>query len=490
MRTGTSTALLALITASTGLLPLQAWAIRDAIPVDTTTVIQHPYAPQKVVEAWKLVGGGSCSNIRITKEWIMASGHCGYGSGGGTFSNEFGSASVEGSTCANPVADFGYATDADGYLINDFQLCRLVNTGSLSEPASYPALAVMPSFSTANAGRLGALLVRGMAKFPWDPNQVGLVDLNGVPLGTDPTTLDLTRNLPYVVSGDSGGGAYWLPPSGQDPVLVGIVSQMKPGGLPNVPWFFTATNLHAIVNYIQTRGKASDQIPAIKTTADAYFVPNGPASSPSMMSARPTLRLSSASSNTGITASWTAPTSVVTIDRYRVTLAQDGSLAQTQWIAAGQALSVSFSGLKTSGNSRVCITPSSDSAGLATAVYATRQPDALGPTARGVLPGCTDFDNRVPSTVTNLAGSVVSRTSATANISMSWSPQDSITKSYRVTQTTIFPSGPKRVVTKDVASTSVTTNVAKGATLCTQVTSLSELKVVGTQSGSVCVISN
>lgn len=83
-----------------------------------------------------------------------------------------------------------------------------------------------------------------------------------------------------------------------------------------------------------------------------------------------------------------------------------------------------------------------------------------------------------------------SRTSATTNISMSWSPQDSITKSYRVTQTTIFPSGPKRVVTKDTASTSVTSTVAKGATLCTQVAALSTLKVIGAQSTNVCVLSN
>jgi hypothetical protein len=473
----------------------QAWAIRDGIVRTTDTIIVHPYLKEKKIEAWKLIGkdtdGDRCSGVRISKEWIMGSAHCFFSPDPATkmFSNEFGSATVDTQTCSNPPLEFGY-TLKNNHQFNDISVCRLKDGGTFPGLANYPVLAVMPAFNENNSLKMGGMLVGGLSKLGGEKSyQVGLVDLNGVPYGLDPETVSRKVSMPYVVSGDSGGAAYWLPPNGQDPALVGIISEMGEGGLPGVPWYFTAENLSKVVAYIKRVGQPTDQVPVIHTTPSSYFVPTGSASSPGMMTAAPLVHAASPTVNTSITVTWVQPsTTPVAIDRYRVTLTQDGVVSRTVWVASGQPLATNFTGLKVSANGRVCVTPSSDSAGFATSIYAGSGPGDNGG-LYPVLPGCTEVDNRAPAAVGGLSDAVVSRTSVSSTIRTSWAPTDLLAKTYRVTQTTTFRAGPKRVVTKETGITSMSTSVTKGATLCTQVTPLSALRLTGA-ANTTCVVSN
>jgi hypothetical protein len=498
------------------------WATHDGICRTKTTVINNPYStsvPKKALEAWKLMGEGACSGTRISKEWIIGSAHCFFpnNSGINIFVTEFGEAPVDIKTCSHSGLEFGYYQDVRLNQVNDISVCRLMNTGTLPDPVSYPALVVMPEFNKYNAGRFGGLLIGGGATWginqcPGDElinpkhNQVGLVDLNGIDIGNgplDPTTLSGQREMPYVVGGDSGGAAFWLPPNGQEPALVGVISQVtKPGGFEAVPWYFTADNLNKVVAYIRRVGQPTDQVPVIRTTPD-YFVPTGPAMSPGMMATSPTVVATSPVSNQSVTVTWTPPaTTAVAIDSYRVTLAQNGVLKSTLWVPAGKELTASFDatkhGLITSANGRVCVTPSSDAAGLATSAIAKHMcikfPD--GGTemcyAKPVVVGCTDFNNdEAPmGGVTSLSSVITARTTTSSTIRTSWIPRDQVAKVFRVTQTTTFPSGPKRVTVKDVTSLSVSAAVTKGATLCTLVTPMSAIKLAAASSSTTCVVSN
>jgi hypothetical protein len=487
------------------------WAIHDGVCRSPGVVVSNPYAAGKTLEAWKLIGGGNCSGVRISKEWIMGSAHCFFNSLDSekvTFTTDTGSANGAGSatvdykTCADPVIEFGYVTQG----VDDIRVCRLVDSGTLTEPASYPVLAVMPAFSAANAGRLGGMLIGGMARWPFESEcpgdssanqkftaQFGLIDLNGMDISrgiVEPTTQSVGEIQPYVVDADSGGGAFWLPPNGQDPALVGVISLRKPGGLQNVPWFFTADNLIKVVAYIKRVGKPTDQIPVIRTNPD-YFVPTGPANSPAMMTSKPTVVATSPIVNTDITVTWTAPvTTPVAIDGYRVTMAQNGGLAQTKLVGPDLPLSVSFPGLTLSANGRVCVTPFGKDAGLATSAYSSYHTINNMDYAHAVLPGCTEFTNEVPAGVTSLASVIASRTALSSTIRTSWLSRDSVAKVFRVKQTTTFRSGPKRVVTQDLTSTSLLVSVTKGATLCTEVTAISAIKLIASNTSTTCLLSN
>lgn len=455
-----------------------ALAIQDGIPVDAGTVIANPFSPGKTIQAWQLVGNGSCSAIRISKEWVMAAAHCGYPV---TFTSELGSAPVDRATCSDSVAEFGYDQNA-GYR-NDIHICRLANLGTLTEPASYPVLAVMPKFDVSNATKFGGMLIRGMAKpYATAPLQVALVDLNGMPLGFAPATVDPLKNVPYVVSGDSGGGAYWIPPDGSDPALVGVLSTIKgaPGGIALVPWYFTSDNLKKISAYMIEHGQVTDQKLTLKTTDNAYYQVPAAAPAPSMTS-KPQV-FSTGGSGGAITVSWTPPSSSIAIDSFKVTLGQNGALKQTQSVTSGLTNSAKLIGLEGSANSTVCITPVNTSGGAATAAYAIQ--------GKPVLLGCLPFDNRMPGTVapTPLT-STLSAASGGYVMSTSWvaptNPNVAI-RAYRVFSATSYQSGPKRTATRDVSTLTASSLVTAGSTICMSVAAISQIGVVGAYSTAQC----
>lgn len=456
-----------------------AFAIRDGVAVDANTVIANPFNPAKPIEAWKLVGHGDCSGIRISKEWVMAAGHCGFGVTA-TFSSEQGTAPVDTSTCTDSAAVFGYSGVTR---VNDINICRLANQGTLKEPDSYPVLAVMPKFDPSNATKFGGLLLRGMAKqSDTAPLQVALVDPNGMPLGFDVATLDMSKNVPYVVNGDSGGGAYWLPPSGQDAALVGVISSLKgtPGGIALVPWYFTADNLTKLYNYIVARGQPTDQKPVIKTTPDAYY--SAPAAAPAPSMSSPPSLASTNGLASAITVTWTPPSSNVAIDAFRVSLGQVGLLKQAQSVSAGLGNRAQFVGVETSANNVICVTPTNTSGGPATAAYSA--------SGEPVRIGCTSFDNRAPGTPAPTAPtSKLISTSGIYAISTTW-PQPTSTnvaiRAYRVSTTTSFASGPKRTSTQNVSTTSASVTTTTGSTVCMSVAAISQLGVIGPFSAAQC----
>jgi hypothetical protein len=495
---------------------LSAWAAQSGTEVRPDLVLRNPFNPAKTVEAWRQLGGSDCSGVRISREWVMASAHCGFNPANGfVYLKDVGTdfewhlwnyldkrAAIDPATCSD-WGTFGVKVVYNTQGVpdyNDIHVCRLMRPDLLPGPSTYPQLAVLPSFDLDTGKALGALLIGGR-RTTTSNFQFGLVNFQGMALadrsgnilrdaltgelGLQAATVDREMLQPHVVNGDSGGGAFWLPPDGKDAALVGVISRIKSSvaGFPTVPWFFTDDNLTALIKHMESHKQPGDQIPVIRLSTDPYYKVPDNSRPPAMMQAAPTV--SSTGSYETLAAKWVVPSSTVAINRFKLSLRQNGIL--TTWTVPASASSETLTELTMAPNSRFCVTPVNDISGEAVSVYAKQTSSEFVP-VKPVIPGCVDFNNLPPKAVTNLATVVSTRLSSLVTLKSTWRAQDAITTSYRIDQTMQYPGGPKRSVVRELLASSVLTTVQSGTTVCTKVYARTRLGVVSNPAGGTCVV--
>lgn len=471
-----------------------ALAIQNGTDLTPSLVLKNPYNTTKTVEAWRQFGEADCSGVRISREWVMAAAHCGYSKNFSYLLDVNRKVDIDPATCSD-ASTFGYV-----YPNNDLHVCRLKDPSALPGPATYPPLAVLPADWWDTGKALGALMISGHSHLSTTPYQLALVDFQGMALAdragnlyVDPVTNQTGLNAatvsramlqPQVVNGDSGGGAYWIPPNGQDAALVGIISSLRDGmmGVARVPWFFSDANMAALVNLIRTKGQPGDQIPTIRLSTDPYYKVPDTARPPAMMKAAPTVTSSGSAST--LTATWSSPGGAVPINQFRLTVAQNGAV--TSWTVSGAATSAALTDLTLSPQGRVCVTPVSDTGVEAISVYAKQAPTDYQ-LVYPVTPGCTDFNNVPPKAVQNLATTTAAAASGLIPMTTSWAAGDANAKSYRVELTTVSGTT-KRVSVRDQTTTSVTSYLQPGLTLCAKVYARSSLGVLSNVASAACVL--
>lgn len=472
-----------------------ALAIQNGTDLTASLVLKNPYNTTKTVEAWRQFGEADCSGVRISREWVMAAAHCGYSRNFSYLLDIARKVDIDPATCSD-ASTFGYV-----YPNNDLHVCRLKDPAALPGPATYPPLAVLPGFNLESGKALGALMISGHSHLASTPYQLALVDFQGMALAdrsgalyTDPVTgqvglkaVEVSRTMlqPQVVNGDSGGGAYWIPPNGQDAALVGIISALRDGnaGIAPVPWFFTDANMVALVNHMKAKGQPGDQIPTIRLSTDPYYKVPDTARPPAMMKAAPTVTSTGAYAT--LNATWTSPGGSVPINQYRLSVAQNGTV--TTWTVSGAATSAALTDLTFAPQSRFCVTPVSDTGVEATSVYAKQSPQDYA-LVYPVTPGCVDFNNVPPKAVANLVTTASAPVSGMVPLNTSWTSADAAAKSFRVELTTVTSTGVKRTTVRDLTTTSVVSYLQPGMSLCTKVYARSALGVLSSVTTGACVV--
>lgn len=482
------------------LMSFPAQAIVYGITIDNTTVINNPYNG-KPENAWKLSGtnGMGCSGFRISREWVMATQHCGFAEGA-PFESELGRALVDGSTCSN-ATEANIADSGIPLLKNngpDIQICRLANLGTLTEPDRYPPLVVAPMFTPENTSKFGALMIRGTHTLNGNATQqLALIDFNGIPISFDPLSSDWQAYVSGVKNGDSGSAAYWLPTNGAPAALVGVVASVKEaqGGLALVPWYFTQGNLDALQKHIASHGKSTDQQPVILSDSGAYGSVQS-LNQPAPLSALPKVTTNGTPSQ--VTATWLPPSGGGAVATYKVGVFNSG----TKSVRYVTSPSVTVNGL-TAGNSTLCVTPSSSTdpsniQSLATTTYAVPATGTFTDPLDGqsyrpnqaVVKNCVKYDTTLPPAVSALQIGSASFSSSLSTISAKWGAQPAATGSYRVLQTTTLPTGIKKSATLEVTTNAFSASAAKGNKVCVKVTPISTIQVLGPTSPEVCVLAN
>ncbi|HET6787224.1 MAG TPA: hypothetical protein VFH49_04640, partial [Aquabacterium sp.] len=114
------------------------------------------------------------------------------------------------------------------------------------------------------------------------------------------------------------------------------------------------------------------------------------------------------------------------------------------------------------------------------------------PTATFVTPGCSTFDMATPGGIGSVSMAAVRNTSTGLfKVTSSWAkpvvPNVAI-QAYRVSTTVLYPSGPKRVTTQDLTTSSSSSTVTTGSTVCVSVSALSAAGVVGPASAQQCKV--
>lgn len=429
--------------------------------------VVNPFSGQ-TTDVWKLVGYLGCSGFQITREWAIHAGHCGIPSDQSrTFSNHLGSSLVLGSKC---VRQGTY----------DFQLCRLENPAGLTALPQYPALSVVPSFTLDTASRFGSLMAYGRSNIG---DGLAFIGFNGLPYNYTPAA-PTSPQVPFPVSGDSGGAAFWFSPTSPAPVIVGVLV----GGttLNNSPLYFNQSNLDFIRDTIVAAG---DPAPVLRTTAQNFTDPGG-IQAPEL--AQPPLLSISASSGS---VQWTTPAATPAVSSFEVTLGRDGVLERRLTVQANQGNTSSFTGLAP-GKYTACVLPR-NAVGPANAAQirlnVTTNPWYIVLTK---TPNCASVDARVPqSTVSGVTAAKSTVSSELSKASFSWPaatplPADMVISRYRLAQTITYPTGPKRTGTADVAATTGSFTVPKGSKVCVTVAALSQGGQAGPQSAQTCIVAD
>ncbi len=427
-------------------------------------------------QVWKLVGrSSSCTAFQITREWVMASNHCGpsnYITGGvyvgdQGFSNALGHSSVDQGTCVKVPS-------------RDIRICRLSNPSALSVPSSYPALVSPTSvFTRLNANKLGLLLAYGRSSV----DRLTFVGFDGIPSGFDPALDPAGASIPYAVGGDSGGAVYWFSPTSSSPALAGVIT----GGnilVPNGTVFLTANDIAWVVSTITQNG---DPAPAVVTAAQHYTGPAG--NTASELSSPPTFQ----GSGFNWSASWATP-SPEPVTSYQITLGRNGTLERSFSVSAGTGNTGSLNGLSPE-KYRACVRPV-NTVGPAPAVKNvtfTSNTPVWGVTGI-TTPNCATLDLRTPTAVGTLNFSS-NYTAATGlyKITATWTAPSTpeLTPKYRVSQTLTYPSGPVRTSTATTTSTAYNaTNLQPGSQVCLTVTGYSRADVLGVPSSTQCFTAN
>jgi hypothetical protein len=426
-------------------------------------------------QVWKLVGKSSgCTAFQITREWIMATNHCGpSNSVGGNpvgdqgFSNSFGHSAVNEGSCATVPG-------------RDIRICRLTTPSALTAASSYPPLVAAKSvFTRLNANKLGVLLAYGRST----PDLLTFVGFDGIPAGFDPAVNTTGSTIPYAIHGDSGGAVYWFSSTSSSPALSGVIG----GGntlVPSGTAFLTDADISWVVSTITQNG---DPAPGVVSVAQHYTGPAG--NTASELSSPPTFL------GTGYnwTASWATP-SPEPVTAYIVSLGKNGTLDRAFAVSAGTGNTASFNGLSPE-KYRACVRPL-NAVGLAPAVrsvtFTSNSP------IWGVVgidtPNCASFDLRLPTTVGALSfSSTYTAATGLYKVTATWAAPSTpdLTPKYRVAQTLTYPSGPVRTSTATTTSTSYSaTNLQAGSQVCLTVTGYSRADVLGTPSSTQCFTAN
>ncbi len=436
----------------------------------TAGPVINPLTGQET-QVWKLVGKSSgCTAVQITREWILATQHCGPSNNiGGGFVNALGTSAVNTSSCEPATTG------------KDFRLCRLSTPSSMTALTSYPPLVTdaKADVTRLNANKLGLLLAYGRSA----PDVLTFVGFDGLPHGFDPALNPSGSQIPFAIGGDSGGGAYWFSPTSSQVALTGIIQGGLSIKVPEGIGFFTAADVAWIVSRISQNG---DTPPDVITAAQHFTGPAG--NTASELSTPPALQ------GTGYnwTASWQTP-GPEPVTAYKVTAGKNGTLDRSFSVAAGTGNTGSLNALAAE-KYRICVRPE-NTVGPAPAV----QSIAFAPSAPWAVtgittPNCTWLDLRTPTTIGTLNfASTYTAATGLYKVTATWSAPSvpDATPKYRVAQTLTYPSGPVRTSTTTVTATSYSaTNLQAGSQVCLTVTGYSRADVLGTPSSTQCFTAN
>jgi hypothetical protein len=445
-------------------------------------LIFSPFNTKQELTAWKLVGRvGTASAVQIHPRWILTARHNGS------------PASFQAKPWSTPVSiSRCYASfDAPTYVLTgrtDFTLCQLVT--AVDTVPSFPPLVAAPAtlqlpaadfsqlLSTTDRaslrpalGKYGALLSYGFGA-----NHEGLVitDFAGMQWGHAPAMGSNAMPVPQNVSGDSGGGAYWISPSSGNAALVGVLS----GGtlVPNGVTYLTQDALQWMsTKMAQIDGSILSTLTATQHHALAQDNPAPELATP------PAIQSSSGTSN-AVTVNLPAPPSGLTspITSYAMSLGRAGVIERQWMLTAGQTLPTSITGL-IAASYILCARPTNAIA-PALAAY------PLSPNGPVETPNCTAFNTAPPGTVSGLSGSSIPLTASTARLTFNWTLNAPAAAKTRIQQVVTYSSGPARTTTFEVATASYTAVVPRGVQVCVTTLPLSAIGVTNTSQASCLTV--
>lgn len=420
-------------------LASSAWAITPNAYVSGSPLV-NPNTAQ-VTDVWRFAGyitytnrpNDKCSATQISREWVLATNHCGLQSDVVVFRNGW-SNDPAGSTL---ICSPGYVNEA-----SDLTLCRLNNPERFSPSEEFPPIADKSALlSTKNDSRgLGSYLYVGYSggvlptmnftrtifNMPQNVNSYNILDLN---------------QLFKFIGGDSGGGVYFFGVNNR-PVLIFLIGSDETANGIDADWL----KAHVLAN-----AKPGERAPIIfsgatvATFAGLDFVPS-PLPSP------PSIRVTGPGN---VVVNWSAPIlgASAQVDDYVV---YEGIPKQPPRLVflASSATATAFTGVPQTienTNRRLCVAPRND-----------------GIEAINNIRNCTEYNSIFPQ-IADIAITSSGR-STLKTVTTSWRQTSASPPSYKVDYTTKLGAGATRAVSVTTLQNSISVGVPVNTQFCIKVT--------------------
>lgn len=411
------------------------WVLGSALTYNVHAIEPNVYVPgQPVVnpqsgqatDVWRFVGSAAgCSAVQITREWVVASGHCAL-MDETTFKNGWSGSTGGSQLDCDEVSDGGHFINT-GLNLADISICRLRNPERFNPTIPFPALSAVAKITGPISERgLGTILQVGTSVLQPTISMAFSSTIFSRKIGGNSFTLnDLDMRVKWQ-SGDSGGGIYWFADRSNTPVLIG-----------GVGWVYDPDFIR---RKILARG---DALPIFLTEVEMENLSTR--RTPPALTAPPVIKQTAVDS---ATVSWQAPNlgSGDSIDDYII---YNGAIGGTPSVgyASSSSRSATFTPAPNAPSQKVCVAP--------------RKAELEAVSTKN----CSEFSSGYP-VASNL--SVVSTgTTAIKTVTMAWlvNPAPMTTRSqlsYSIRSTT----GTVRSGSTSTDKRSFTIGVTAGSQLC------------------------